>query len=519
LESNQYGDDALKASISQFVDKNSAYYQKSFRRIQEKKGFAFTWNTSAAIFGPLWAGFRSLWGFFGIFLILEIFAIVQIGNGLWGELGHEHKVKYERLLNNVSKREAQAKEMIQRGDKKAAENMLKIVENLKKNARRSQAKILLAEEGASQVLLVGILLLLAVKGLEGFSANSTYEGRYLQWRSNPEVSSGISYISGSIACVLLIAIWPLILFAYTVPDFDQRLSLLTGGILGKKIPLSEFPIGREYFSYFATQGDKVFDYLILHFGNVFNGITVGIHYFLECLETVLIDTPWPVMMTVIVVGSLRMAGPRVAIFSLAALLYLGFMGLWEISMITVALIGTGAFLCILFGIPIGIYFGKSDLAYRIGEPILDFMQTMPAFVYLIPIIAFFGTGKPPGILATVIFAMPPVIRLTALGIRQVPEKTKEAALSFGCTKWQLMRHVEVPLAMPSIMTGINQTILMSLSMVVMASLIGAEGLGTLILESLQYAAKGQGILAGIAILLCAMVIDRITQGLYKKNST
>ena len=177
----------------------------------------------------------------------------------------------------------------------------------------------------------------------------------------------------------------------------------------------------------------------------------------------------------------------------------------------------GAFLCVIIGIPLGIWFGKSKRAYAIAEPVLDFMQTMPAFVYLIPIIAFFGTGKPPGVLATLIFAMPPVIRLTALGMRGVPEATKEAAVAFGCSKWQLLRNVEIPLAMPSIMTGINQTILMSLSMVVIASLIGAEGLGALILEALQYAAKGQGLLGGLAILLCAMVIDRIAQGMYRKK--
>ena len=145
------------------------------------------------------------------------------------------------------------------------------------------------------------------------------------------------------------------------------------------------------------------------------------------------------------------------------------------------------------------------------------MQTMPAFVYLIPIIAFFGTGKPPAVLATIIFAMPPVIRLTALGMRQVPEGTKEAATAFGCTRWQLLCYVEVPLAMPSILTGVNQTILMCLSMVVIASLIGAGGLGASILEALQYAAKGQGLLAGLAILFCAMVIDRIVRGFFPRE--
>lgn len=288
--------------------------------------------------------------------------------------------------------------------------------------------------------------------------------------------------------------------------------------LGGKVTITEFPVGKEYFAILARKGDAGFDWLAINFGDVFNGITWTIKSVLDGLEVILIQTPWPVVMVVITVMAFRLAGIRVAIFTAASLLYLAFMGLWEISMITVALIGAGAFLCILFGIPFGIWFGKSKRAYAFAEPVLDFMQTMPAFVYLIPIIAFFGTGKPPGVLATIIFAMPPVIRLTALGMRGVPEATKEAAVAFGCSKWQLLRNVEIPLAMPSIMTGINQTILMSLSMVVIASLIGAEGLGALILEALQYAAKGQGLLGGLAILFCAMVIDRIAQGMYRRSA-
>ena len=140
------------------------------------------------------------------------------------------------------------------------------------------------------------------------------------------------------------------------------------------------------------------------------------------------------------------------------------------------------------------------------------MQTMPAFVYLIPVIAFFGIGKPPGIVATVVFGLPPVVRLTALGLQGVPYSVKEAATAFGVSNRYLLFKVELPLALPSIMTGINQTILMCLSMVVIASLIGAGGLGGDVLEALQYAAEGAGMLAGLAILLCAMVLDRIVQG-------
>ena len=300
---------------------------------------------------------------------------------------------------------------------------------------------------------------------------------------------------------------------------EKILSQLTNGLIGSRIPITQFPVDKEYFGILARLGDAWFDSMAIQFGDIFNQITAGIRTVLDGLELVLIETPWPVVMIVIVVMAFRLAGFRVALFTAASLLYLAFMGLWEISMITVALIGAGAALCVIMGIPLGIWFGKSRRAYSFAEPVLDFMQTMPAFVYLIPIIAFFGTGKPPGVLATIIFAMPPVIRLTALGMRGVPETTKEAAEAFGCSKWQLLMNVEIPLAMPSIMTGINQTILMSLSMVVIASLIGAEGLGALILQALQYAAKGQGLLGGLAFLFCAMVIDRIAQGMYRKKTS
>ena len=183
--------------------------------------------------------------------------------------------------------------------------------------------------------------------------------------------------------------------------------------------------------------DSGFDWLSIEGAGVFDGIVAAISMIVGGLETVLVDTPWPVVMTVIVVVAWRLAGPRVAVFTGAALAYLALFGLWETSMVTVALLGAAAFLCVLLGIPLGIWFGKNQRAYNAAQPVLDFMQTMPAFVYLIPIIAFFGTGKPPGVLATLVFGMPPVIRLTALGIRGVPESTKEAAIAFGCTRWTL----------------------------------------------------------------------------------
>ncbi|MBQ4826604.1 ABC transporter permease subunit [Leisingera sp. HS039] len=505
-------------SVEEFAVENGPYYAREFARIQGKTGFAWSWNAMAAICGPLWGAARGAWGFFWMFLVLELFALVQIGRGLWGELGAEHLVRYERLLTNIAKREAQAADLTAAGDAAGAAAKLKIADNLRAAADKALEAANAANSTAIAILLTGLALMVAIKLAEGFYANTAFEAQYLRWRSGQKAQSGMNRSGLIFGAIGLLAIWPLTLVRFTVAKPDEAMASVTGGLLGERLPITEFPVGREYFAALSKKGDAGFDWLANNFGNVFDGVTAGIRWVLDGLEVLLIQTPWPVVMFVTVIMALRLAGPRVAIFTAASLAYLAFMGLWELAMITVALIGAGAFLCVAIGIPLGIWFGKSKRAYAIAEPVLDFMQTMPAFVYLIPIIAFFGTGKPPGVLATLIFAMPPVIRLTALGMRGVPETTKEAAVAFGCSRRQLLLNVELPLALPSIMTGINQTILMSLSMVVIASLIGAEGLGALILEALQYAAKGQGLLGGLAILLCAMVIDRIAQGAYRRRS-
>jgi glycine betaine/proline transport system permease protein len=208
----------------------------------------------------------------------------------------------------------------------------------------------------------------------------------------------------------------------------------------------------------------------------------------------------------------RLSGLRVAIFTAACLAYLGLLGFWEKSMSTMALIATSVLICVAIGIPLGVLCAKSPRINAAMEPILDVMQTLPTFVYLIPAVAFFSIGKPPGVIATVIFAMPPMIRLTALGIRQVPPQVREAAEAFGARPAQSLFKVELPLAVPSIRLGVNQTIMMSLSMVVIAAMIGAGGLGLDVIRSLQHLKTGQGVLAGIAIVLCAMVLDRMVRG-------
>ena len=224
------------------------------------------------------------------------------------------------------------------------------------------------------------------------------------------------------------------------------------------------------------------------------------------------------MTLVLLIIAWRVAGPRVLIFTAVALAYLGFFGFWDKAMSTISLVGASVVICFFFGStarhlvreePAGVFDRQADSRFS--------CRRCQASVYLIPAIAFFSIGKPPGVLATVIFAMPPMIRLAALGIQGVPGHVTEAAIAFGASPRQLLFKVELPLAVPSIMTGINQTIMMSLSMVVVAALIGAGGLGYDVLFALQHVEAGKGILAGIAIVFCAMILDRIIQGSREKE--
>ena len=498
------------SSVHDFAGVRHVYYGREFEKIQAATRFPWSWNAMAALAGPFWGAGRGLWGFFWMFLILEVLALVQIGRSWWGELGADKLTRLERLTAKHNEFLAKHEAAKLAGDPDAAV-FLKRAENLDKIADRVAEEAALAAQGAATILLAGLALLIVLRLIQGFYANMRYERQYVSWRAHPVgTASGLSWARVGLGGLLWLAIVPLTLYRFTVSRIDPALEPYVTG----------FPVTKSrYYAPVSTWLDEGFDWLSVAGAGIFDSVVAAITTVLDGLETVFVDTPWPVVMTVIVVVAWRLAGPRVAVFTGTALVYLAMFGLWETSMVTVSLLGAAAFLCVLLGIPLGIWFGKNQRAYNAALPVLDFMQTMPAFVYLIPIIAFFGTGKPPGVLATLVFGMPPVIRLTALGIRGVPESTKEAAVAFGCTRWTLLRDIELPLAMPSIMTGVNQTILMCLSMVVIASLIGAKGLGQDVLIALQYAAKGQGMLAGLAILFCAMVIDRIVQGHYRRSTS
>ncbi|WP_253445496.1 proline/glycine betaine ABC transporter permease [Halomonas sp. Y3] len=212
----------------------------------------------------------------------------------------------------------------------------------------------------------------------------------------------------------------------------------------------------------------------------------------------------------------RAASWRVGLFSFIALALVGFMGVWNALVVTLSLVITAVLFCMLIGLPLGILCSRSDLFAKAMRPILDIMQTTPPFVYLVPAVMLFSIGNVPGLIATIIFAMPPMIRLTNLGIRQVPTEYIEAAEAFGSTPHQTLWKVQIPLALPTVMAGLNQTIMLALSMVVIAAIIGAGGLGLEVYAGLERLNIGQAFVGGIGIVLLAMVLDRITQGLGEK---
>jgi glycine betaine/proline transport system permease protein len=226
----------------------------------------------------------------------------------------------------------------------------------------------------------------------------------------------------------------------------------------------------------------------------------------------------PVIIALIAVAAWKFSGKGLAIFTVITMTIIGLLGLWEETMTTLAMVLSSVIFCALVGIPLGIWAGRSDNFEAGLRPVLDAMQTTPAFVYLVPIVMLFSVGNVAGVLATIIFALPPLIRLTSLGIRQVHPELVEAAQAFGATSWQVLMRVQVPLAMSTILAGLNQTIMMALSMVVIAALIGAGGLGSPVILGLNTLDIGRAVVGGLSIVLMAIVLDRITQSMAQKKN-
>jgi glycine betaine/proline transport system permease protein len=235
-------------------------------------------------------------------------------------------------------------------------------------------------------------------------------------------------------------------------------------------------------------------------------------FFLVWLEKLLLSTPWPII--ILVIAILAWFGSRswkLVVGSSIAFILIGYFGMWNDCMATVAIISVCTIICIVIGIPIGVVMSKSDRVEKTIVPVLDMMQTIPSFVYLVPILMLLGIGKVPGLIAVCIYALPPVVRLTNLGIREVDKETLEACDSYGATPFQKLTTVQIPLSLPTIFAGVNQTIMMALAMVVIASMIGVKGLGVPILRAISNQYLALGLLNGLAIVALAIIFDRITQ--------
>jgi glycine betaine/proline transport system permease protein len=483
--------------ISRFVQTNPDYYGRQFDKIDGNSGFVWTFNFWAGVLGPIWFSARGMWNWGLTFLIIETFAVVQIIRGLFGDLAAAAWDRIAKIEGTLELRRQQLASAIENNTDKI-DVYQRAVQSLEEAIGGYQLEAQQLEGTGMKIALLGILSLLLIKGIQAVIANTLLAKRFSDWLSDPAITSGLP-----VRNTVLGACFTLIVMAATVThySFPGLFPWLIQFPTEHGIRLTSIGWVESFFTYCVENGEAFFD-----------AITYAIRVVLDALELVFVQTPWMVIASFIILLTWLSAGPSAAIYSGAFLLYMGLLGFWEKAMTTLALLGTAACLSIVIGIPLGMYCARRERFYAFIRPIMDFMQTMPAFVFMIPVIAFFGTGKPAAVVTTMIFGGTPVVRLTVLGLRGVPEHVREAAISFGGSKWYLLSRVDLPLAAPSIRAGINQTIMLSLAMVVVASLIGAKGLGEDVLEALQYANVGQGILAGFAILFCAMILDRIVQG-------
>lgn len=259
------------------------------------------------------------------------------------------------------------------------------------------------------------------------------------------------------------------------------------------------------------------DWLKLNFDPVFKFIKSTIEGMVNGLEFVLLGVPALALIVIFAAIAWYLGKWRMGVFTLVGLLIIQNLGLWDKTMLTLALVLTATIISVVFGVPIGILSARSDRLQKVIQPILDFMQTMPAFVYLLPTVTFFSLGVVPGVISSIIFAIPPTIRLTNLGIRQVPSELIEAADAFGSTPGQKLIKLQLPLAVPTIMAGINQTIMLALSMVVISSMIGAQGVGADVYRAVTQNKTGVGFEAGLAIVILAIILDRLAQNIVKKS--
>ncbi|MHC3432361.1 glycine betaine/L-proline ABC transporter permease ProW [Delftia lacustris] len=259
------------------------------------------------------------------------------------------------------------------------------------------------------------------------------------------------------------------------------------------------------------------EWVVHHFRPFFQAVRTPIDGTLSGITDAMLALPWPLLILVLTLVAWQFAGRAMAIGAAVSLVVVAMLGIWPEAMVTLSLVLTSLVFCMVIGLPVGILLASSDRAQRWTRPLLDAMQTTPAFVYLVPVVMLFGIGNVPGVIVTIIFALPPLIRLTNLGIRQVRPDLIEASRAYGASPWQLLWKVQLPLAMPSIMAGVNQALMLSLSMVVIASMIAVGGLGQMVLRGIGRLDMGLATVGGLGIVLLAIVLDRITQAMGQTN--
>ena len=284
--------------------------------------------------------------------------------------------------------------------------------------------------------------------------------------------------------------------------------------------VKEFDILHPFDNVVIPFGDWVntgIDFVVLHSREFFMSAKMPIEVILNFIESFLLSLSPYIVILFFVLLAFQFASKKLALGTLISFILIGLIGVWEESMITLALVFTAVLFSLLVGLPLGVWSARSDRVNSIVKPILDAMQTTPAFVYLIPIVMLFGIGNVPGVIVTIIFALPPLVRLTNLGIRQVPQDLIEAARSFGANEKQMLFKVQIPVAMPTIMAGINQTLMLALSMVVIASMIAVGGLGQMVLRGIGRLDVGLAAQGGLGIVLLAVILDRLTQAMGSKN--
>lgn len=504
-------DNDVLVPFREFAGQSGDYYATTFLEIQKSALGRFHINKAALIGSFVWAALRGNWLLLWIGFLVDLVAAVNVA-------------------------------LVYKYSKAAVDNA-------------DKAFLVERYEGWSSSHTLGaIIVFVAGRLFFAWLADRLYYNQYNKWRVDHAVANGFETSRLVSLAVIVALIAPLMLYRTSQFAPDSRTCVKQDRAIekGEEVPakarfdcavIGEFPVllwlergdvityprdedGNRFVKrtppreglppldlnkYAAQIIDDSIGYMTAFYGFFFDGITAILRAMLSAITAVFVGTPWVIMMGAILAISYFMAGSRVTIFVGASLAYLALFGFWQTAMDTMSLVVAASIICVVFGLPLGVWVGKSTRGQAIITPILDIMQTIPSFVYLLPAVAFFSIGKPPGILATVIFAMPPMVRLTALGIKHVPENTKEAALAFGANPRQLLTKVELPLALPSIMAGVNQVVMMSLSMVVVAALIGAGGMGFIVTEALANTRTGAGVLAGIGIALLAMMIDRVVQ--------